>query len=199
MANKQKVIQKPYRLFWVLGLFILLVLILGFLSLHKFQKISNVPNTNLTNTEITQILNTATIKDPDTDNLVALKNGGGTVDNGAGTINLTQPYLAVRTSAGYDLFAVINANYGGSGVFASVVLFNYDNGNLSFEGSYPVGDRVPVTEINGPSKTQNGNYEITINYLDRSPNQPMSDTPKLPKSLKLNIENDQLPQAPTNH
>jgi hypothetical protein len=90
----------------------------------------------------------------------------------------------------------MNYNLGGSGVFVNIVIFNEVNGELKFNGSFAIGDRVPVNKISGPTQTTDGNYQIKVDYLDRTANQPMSETPKVSQTATIPVVNNQIKTLP---
>lgn len=75
---------------------------------------------------------------------------------------------------------------GGSGTF--IYVGAYLSGPVTYRGSNTVfvGDRIIPTSLS----IQNG--IITINYLDRSPDQAFSEEPNVPSSLELVYTNGQL-------
>lgn len=175
--------KRSHRIYFLSGILFVVVLVLGFLLVPK----SHAPET-LSNTQIAKLVNNSTVMVPDFNTTIQLTNGSGVPDaEGSGYIELEEPYLAVKTPTGFDVLTVMNYNLGGSGVFATVALFQIENGQAVFKSSYPVGDRVPVTSIMGPLETSSGNYEVTVDFLSRTDQQPMSDAPTTPAQLHLKI------------
>lgn len=143
-----------------------------------------------TASHIEQVVASSVVSIPDFETKVPLTNGYGIVPPGdAGYVKLTPPYLLVKTPAGYDVFAVMNYNLGGSGVFANIALFHYANNRAEHAGVYPIGDRVPVNNISGPTENSTGNYDISVDFLDRTATQSMADTPTVAKTLHTKIIN----------
>lgn len=192
MAKKKKVAKKvkqSHRIYFLLGAFLVLILVLGFLLISKFQ----VKNEPLLSFQIAQLVGSSTIQIPGFDTSVKLENGSGVPDSeGSGYVNVTEPYFSVRTPSGANVFAVMNYNLGGSGVFASIVMFDVAGDKATFTSSYPIGDRVHVTNISGPDTSETGEYEIIVDYLDRAATQSMADTPTVPKSVSITVTDNKI-------
>lgn len=189
-----KNLQKKSRggfgvMFFVIGAFVVVFVVLG--SLFFIKPYSS---TILTDKQIASYVDSATVQIPDFDTDVTLTDGKGVPDDeGSGYVNVTEPYFSVKTGNNvYDAFAVMEYNLGGSGVFTTVALFEVVDGHAVFKGSYPVGDRVPVTGITGPVQSDSGDYEVTVNYLEREPNQSMADAPTVFESVKLRVSNHEI-------
>ncbi len=170
--------------FFGLGVIVVIGIVVGYLFLSK----PHTPNL-LTSSQISSLVNTATVSIPEMNTEVLLQNGSGefVVDGARGAVTVSEPYFSVKTDDGHDLYAVMTVNTGGSGEFVNVALFKNENGDVEYIGAYPMGDRVKVTEINGPIQSQNGEYTLTVDYLDRSPDAPMVEAPTIPKTKTIEI------------
>lgn len=175
-------------MFFVLGAFVVVFVVLGYLLISRPYR----PNI-LSNAEIESYLNSSIIQIPDSQTKIKLENGKGIPDaENSGFVTVTKPYFSVKTSNGYDVFAVMEYNLGGSGVFTTVALFQIEKGEVIFKDSYPIGDRVPVDEITGPIQSDSGNYEIVASYTDRAENESMADAPTILKNATIKISNHEI-------
>lgn len=175
-------------LFFVLGAVVVVLIVVGHLLFNK----PFTPNI-LTNSQIESYVMSSTVTIPDLDTNVKLSNGRGVPDaEGSGYVIVTKPYFSVKTDTGFDVFAVMEYNLGGSGVFTTVVLFQIKNDTATFKGSYPIGDRVPVDEITGPIQSDSGNYEIVVSYTNRAENESMADAPTMLKNATIKISNHEI-------
>lgn len=171
--------------FFGLGVLVVIGVVVGYLFLSK----PYTPNI-LTSSKISSLVSNATVTIPDLNTSSTLQNGKGqfTIDNSDGTVDLSGPYFSVKTSQGFDLYAIITVNSGGSGEFVYVALFKNTDGNVEYRGAYPIEDRVKVTAINGPVVSDSGVYELTVDYLGRDENEPMSSAPTVPKTVTIPIK-----------
>lgn len=193
---KKKAVLKPvssrggtgaYSLvFFGLGVLVVIGVAVGYFFISK----PYTPSI-LTSSQISNIVNSSSVIVPDIDIRVPLQGGRGQFekDESVGFVTISDPYFSVKTESGYDVYSVMVVNTGGSGEFVNVAQFKVVDGSAAYQNAYPVGDRVKVTEISGPVQSKDGNYKLTITYLDRTANAPMSDTPTIPKSINIFISN----------
>lgn len=177
-------------MFFVLGAGVVALVVIGYLFLSK-------PYTPvvLTSSQIQEYMGNASVTLPDSNTLVILKNGKGeaVIGDEAATVTIMPPYFSVKTDDGYDLFGVMVYNTGGSGEFTNIVHFHKGAEGVIFKGSYPVGDRVKVTNIIGQVQSKDDSYSLTVNYLGRTDGKPMSDAPTEKETLTLIIRDGKLP------
>lgn len=116
------------------------------------------------------------------DGEVTLKNGRNDGDDSS--FIPTETYLTGEPAYGdinsdkkNDTVVLLVQNSGGSGVF--VYIAGYVSGNVAYKGSNAVfvGDRISPTQV-----TIDDKGVIKLSYLDRAPNDPMSETPTIPKT-----------------
>ena len=175
-------------MFFVLGAVVVVLIVAGYLLFNK----PFTPNI-LTNSQIESYVMSSPVTIPDFDTEVKLSNGRGFPNaEGSGYVIVAEPYFSVKTDTGYDVFAVMEYNLGGSGVFTTVALFQVKNDTATFKGSYPIGDRVPVDEITGPIQSDSGTYEIVVSYKDRAENESMADAPTVLKTATIKISNHEI-------
>jgi len=143
---------------------------------------------------VRQLLENAQVTIPDTGATVSLVDGKGEFDAGDGTagiIELGNVFAKVSTGENdYDLYGVINVNYGGSGTFVYIVLLHATSQELNNTSSVPIEDRVIVKSIVPSSENpQSTNYKIEVNYLGREESETMAQDPTIPMKLYFPIDN----------
>ncbi len=197
--HKKKHVSKPVNskggagayslVFFGLGILV----VVGVVVVYVFLSKPYAPNI-LTSSQISNLVSKSSVIIPDMDIRVPLQNGNGTfsIDDATGAVNVSEPYFSVKTGESYDVYSVMVVNTGGSGEFVNIAQFKVVNGKATYVNSYPIGDRVKVTEIKGPVVSKDGNYKLTVNYLDRPADAPMSDAPTLQKTLELIITDHKL-------
>lgn len=177
-------------MFFVLGTVVVILIVIGYLFLSR-------PYTPvvLTSAQIKAYMENASVTLPDSDILVLLKNGKGETqtENEVATVTILPPYFSVKTADGYDLFGVMTYNTGGSGEFTDIVHFHKGADGVTFKGSYPVGDRVTVTNMMGQVQSKDETYSLTVAYLGRAVGKPMSDAPTDKETLTIIIHDGKLP------
>lgn len=123
---------------------------------------------------------------------VQLKDGQGQFKDGqtSGTVTLGEVFATVPTGPdSSDLYAVMNVNDGGSGTFAYLLLITMENGKPMVSSYLPIGDRVVVRDILQTTRNINSpKYGMVVNYLDRAPNEPMSNPASVPKALLFTVD-----------
>ncbi len=172
--------------FFGLGIIVVIGVVVGYLFLSK----PYTPNI-LSSSQISNLVSKSAVIIPDMNIRVPLQNGNGSfvVDDATGAVSVSEPFFSVRTGESYDVYSVMTVNSGGSGEFVSVAQFKVIDGNAGYADAYPIGDRVVVTGITGPIQSDNGDYELTVNYLDRAADAPMSDAPTVSKNINIAVLN----------
>lgn len=172
--------------FFGLGIIVVIGVVVGYLFLSK----PYTPNI-LTSSQISSLVNSSAVIIPDIEIRVPLQNGNGgfKMDTATGAVSISKPYFSIRTGDSYDVYAVMTVNTGGSGEFVSIAQFKVTDGKAVYVDAYPIEDRIKVTEINGPIQSENGDYELTVNYLDRAADAPMSDAPTVSKNINIAVLN----------
>lgn len=198
-ASKKKSLPKRHardnKLLILLFILLAFVLVMAYMSMD-FKKSKH---STYSKEQTVAAVNSSTVTIPDTSFAVTLVNGTGEFsdDMVVGTVTLSEPYFSVKSGSGYDTFAVMTYNTGGSGEFVAVALFQTKNGKATYRGSYPVGDRVVVEDITKLSGDKT-NYVVNVNYLDREEDAPMTDAPTIQKTLTFNVDNHRITTpAPT--
>ncbi len=170
-------------------LLLILLLIGGFVVL-VFLLTRTVPAILYTDSQIKSTLDYSTVLIPESEVSVSLNNGIAEYEDSEieGTVEVTDPYLSVKTNEGYDLFATMTYTTGGVGEFVTLAIFEEEDGEVIFRNSFPIGDRVIVKDIIGPESPQQGAYRVIVEYLDHEFNQSLTESPKIQKRLELEIE-----------
>ena len=133
----------------------------------------------------------ALIMVPDTSTQISLVGGrasyGTDVDGGDVTLVKLLGGATIDPHTSH-VFADIAVQSGGTGVFHYVALFEIVDGSIRHTSSHFIGDRVVVGSASVVS-TDNRSYGIRINYLNRAPEQAMTDEPTIPQTLDLTVQN----------
>lgn len=127
-------------------------------------------------------LQTAVIDVPQTQETVTLAGGKSDMKQGGYT-----QMGNVTAEKGKDVFADFSVNYGGSGVFAYIGMFRELDGQMTLISSLPLADRIIVTSIVPGKTNKDKSYDVTINYLDRTIEQAMSEAPTIKVQRTLTI------------
>lgn len=143
-------------------------------------------------------LQNAAITIPETNQLVGLTHGNGKFETGSsanvGTLTVLTPIVTKfipgvlhTNSPRIDILAPMAINYGGSGNFIYIVLFN-DTGQAAIEKSYAfLGDRVIITSINLIEAQGNEEYRAAVTYLDHASGTALASPPTLEKVIELEV------------
>lgn len=134
---------------------------------------------------------------PDSEVKLTLKDGESdftTENDSDGFISLTEPTLVKElynedqtAIIGGDVFAPFSVNTGGAGTFSYIVMFSYKNGVFTQKGSYYLGEGILVTDLETESLTSG--YTLSVQYLSRLPDEPLTEDPTHPKQTTLTITN----------
>ena len=130
-------------------------------------------------------LQDATVGIPQTpgDPKIRLTNGSGEYnqDGYKAFVSLLPEYSVDRqTAEGYDLFSVISVNYGGSGNFMYLTLFQDVADVVSEKDSVLLGSQIRVTGLTiQKDASGKGEYLVIVSFNELGPNQAMSETPKV--------------------
>lgn len=124
---------------------------------------------------------------PDGGQVVQLVDGkADSISDGSGFAQLGNVLAIHQTEAGQDVFAELDVNYGGSGVFVYVALIHEQDGQYRHTSSALVGDRVKLEGVDTPSDPISS-YSATATFLDRGENDPMSVEPTIQRTFDLSI------------
>jgi hypothetical protein len=86
--------------------------------------------------------------------------------------------------------AVLNQDSEGSGEFFYIAGAAATTTKVSYSEPVLLGDRIKVQTLTVDQPTKQNNGVITVMYLDRAPNQPMTIAPTLPVTKKFAFQND---------
>lgn len=86
--------------------------------------------------------------------------------------------------------AVIIQNSGGSGTFFYLVGGILKGGKQITSTPISLGDRIKIVSIKVEDPLEEDSGEITVTYLDRAPNTPMSTYPTIQKTSKYSFEDN---------
>ena len=127
---------------------------------------------------------------PDTTTKVQLVDGVATY-SGQNPVYVTFVGIVGETQIAKDNFDVFGSyaiNYGGSGDFVYVGLFNATPKGIVHTSSTPsLGDRILIESATA-SASMTPNYDLTVSYLDRSISDPMSTPPSIPYAKVFKVE-----------
>jgi hypothetical protein len=175
---------------------IFILLVIGFVIL--FVNINRSPeNESYSPAQLKQSVNSTTLLIPETDFTVTLTEGKAEfLDKDVnGYITMSSPYFSIETSEGYDTFAVMTYNTGGSGEFVAIGLFHTIEDSTVYANSYVLGDRITVENIEKISGDKDI-YEIKVDYLDRDENTPMTAKPTVKKTVTLQVNTHKITTQP---
>lgn len=89
----------------------------------------------------------------------------------------------------YDVYGSFAVNYGGSGSFVYLGLYTFGPEGVVFKSrSNPLGDRIIIKSATA-SASMTDAYIMTVNFLDRKFNEPMSSPPSVLKTVEFEVEN----------
>lgn len=141
---------------------------------------------------VKEIMYNTEVTVPGTNQTVSLMNGKATFseDGANGTIQMGDQFAVVRLGDNnFNVFGEVVVNYGGSGDFNYVVLYHATRQLFENTDFSNIGDRIIVKSLEPTVKNKPADgYTLNVNYLDRGPNTPMSDTPTNPKTLSLEVK-----------
>lgn len=144
------------------------------------------------------LLEQAEVRIPEYETPVQLKNGSATFEAGTpdyhatGTLSL-EPIFAVNETTN-DVFATFTINYGGSGNFVRLILFELRGNTLVQKEFDGLGDRVEVTSINFDAGSTSAVYDVRINLLTRAFDEPLSAEVRYPSTRNYTVSNHQFIQ-----
>ncbi len=191
--------RKIDNLLLIVGV-ILIVAAIGFIGVNKLTaKSEPTPLVSPTPTTIQEMAKTPDFSEwiknseiiiPDTNTKVKLVNGNATVsgENQAYVTYVSMVGMTQTSVNNYDVYASYAVNYGGSGQFLHVGLFNATSSGVLYTSSTPaLGDRIIVSSATA-SAQMTPNYNLTVSYLDRTPTQSMADRPTVPASAVFQVK-----------
>lgn len=91
-----------------------------------------------------------------------------------------------KTEDGYDVFADLAFNSGGTGIFHNVAIFHLATTTATHISSASLGDRIKTLSATALVTGKNS-YELTVKYLDRRDDEPMSADPTVAKEVKFQV------------
>lgn len=115
------------------------------------------------------------------------------VDNSGGnSLNLSTDNFAAKATSqsGSRAAAVLIDNFGGSGFFYYLVGGSLNNGQVEYSQPIALGDRIQIVSLMVDDPMNGNNGQVTVNYLDRGPNTPMSSDPTVSKTKTFNFESN---------
>lgn len=110
--------------------------------------------------------------------------GEFTSEDGSVTAKIDNQSLSPSGSRGA---AVIIENTGGSGTFYYLVGGIIKGGKQTNSSPISLGDRIKIVGVKVEDPGEEDNGQITVTYLDRAPNAPMSDSPTIQKVIKYSF------------
>ncbi len=202
MANK----QSSSKSFTIIFLLIIAVLVGGYVYLTYFFK-NPLPDTvtgtasstpvSLSLGQAKQLLKTVTVKMTNLPQSVTLVNGMAefAVEDTPikGSIVLGNVAEVRGTGSRTDVLVTMVVDYGGSGNFVYLVLFENQAGTLVQKSYALLGDRIKVNQVEVVDSTKNGvDYLVKVNILDRTESEPMAAVPTVTKILNYSVKAGQL-------
>jgi uncharacterized lipoprotein YbaY len=139
---------------------------------------------------LSDLANTTYKSDFGANGIVMLKNGSysAEVAPGSASRNTVQLYwLAYGKLNNADTAAVVSwSNGGGSGVFYDLYVLQVQDGKPTDIATMALGDRIQMQGVKIESN------KVTVNYLDRKPDEPMAAPPTVPMTKTLALSGGQL-------
>ena len=122
---------------------------------------------------------------------IALKDGVGEFvidakNNFKGDVFLVSVLGKNKVADGYDVFADLAFNSGGTGIFHNVAIFHLATTTATHVSSGSLGDRIKVLSATA-ILTGGNSYDLIVKYLDRRDDEPMSADPTVSKSAKFQV------------
>lgn len=127
----------------------------------------------------------ATVTVPNTNGVeVTLNDGKGEfeAESVRGTVMLLPDVYAQRQlDVGYDLFGILAVDFGESGIFYYLAVFENNVDLLVHHDTVLIGDRVTIDEIGAKGTTNpNAQYEAVVDFMIYSSDQAMAEEPNTP-------------------
>jgi hypothetical protein len=147
--------------------------------------------------EAEQLLKTATIDLDDVSQGVTLVNGNAEFSAEdtpiKGSVTLGNIIEIQKVGDRVDVLTTMVVDYGGSGNFVYLVLFENKQGKLVQKSMVLLGDRVKVSEVETGNSIKTGvDYLVDVFILDRGENESMATVPSVPKTINLSVKSGQL-------
>lgn len=105
----------------------------------------------------------------------------------------TQTGSIAQTStspSGQNGAAIMISNPGGSGTFYYLIGAVKANNKVIYSSPVALGDRIIIESLTVTDPSENDNGIITVDYLDRGPNDPMSTTPTIKTTKTYGFTDD---------
>ena len=169
---------------------ILILIALFFVTKNKPVNEDVIPE----NLPYIDMLNTAEISIPELEQIeIRLSDGSSefTIPDttATGFATLDKNYTIWKKDTQTDLTTILNVNYGGSGTFQYLVLFNVSDNFLTQKSQILLGDHISVTNIGVGELVHDpkANYRLTVKTLIRNDNEPFATPPTKPKTRTFYI------------
>lgn len=91
-----------------------------------------------------------------------------------------------KVSDGYDVFADLAFNTGGTGIFHNIAIFHLATTTAIHTSSGSLSDRIKVLSATA-LVTGTNSYDLMVKYLDRRDDEPMSADPTVTKTVKFQV------------
>lgn len=190
------------------GIFVVVASIVVIADLNRdaqeLQKVASEPVISISPTSAASLsarmLPNVTLTVPETPGnpKITLVNGKGEYNQNGyqAWITMLPQYAEHQTSQGNDLFGIYTVNYGGSGTFYYVGLFENTSDGVSQRGALLLGNQLQITSLKlleDPSGA--ADYELLINFRELGPSQVNAETPNTPATKIIKIKDHKfLPQ-----
>lgn len=164
--------------------FVVVAILLGAVTTAYYTRESDPSPNRATEEEITDALLHTVVSLPEiTPESISLNNGAGTFSlaadsNGVGTVALLDMHRAAFNEASAQVYALVNVDPGGSGVFTYLVGFAYSDTThaLTQENAILIGDRIAVDALE-LVQAEVGAHDVLVSIRDRLPNEAMATVP----------------------
>ncbi|MFA6416261.1 MAG: hypothetical protein WCW56_02105 [Candidatus Paceibacterota bacterium] len=111
-----------------------------------------------------------------------------------GDVFLVSVLGKIKMADGYDVFADLAFNSGGTGIFHNVAIFHLATTTANHVSSGALGDRIKTLSATA-LLTGDDAYDLNVKYLDRGDNEPMSADPTVEKTSKFKVVDHLIKQA----
>lgn len=132
------------------------------------------------------------VRIPDLNVEVQLVDGRAEYENGddrAYVYMMPDFYEEHETSQGTDMFGIYTVNYGGSGEFFYLGIWQDYNGVITPMDVEPLDDRIKMESLEvTPGATPDAQYTVTVKYMTHGPDQAMVDAPNTPVTKTYKVE-----------
>ncbi|MFC1730774.1 hypothetical protein ACFL6I_10620 [candidate division KSB1 bacterium] len=189
-----------YTICGIVGIFLIIILA----GIYKFNFTNDDIYVNLGNEEIVKYdeLKNITISIPDSPEIkVQLLEGSAEFTipetTAVGFATLSSEYAVWERENRTDFVSILNVNYGGSGTFQYLLLFDVADGVFVQKSEALLGDRIAITKVGIGELVHDpeANYRVTVQTLVRNEGEPFVTTPTKPETRTFYVTDQALEEV----